>query len=153
MEAMRIVNEEGIKVKLFLYGEFENDYRIQDDVLSYVFYKGRIDLVNNVNDYEILYKHDVFVVPTKWKAEGISGSVQDALSLGKPIIASRHNNNEKMIQDEYNGLIFNKDDPKELAECILKLFLNRDLIYVFGSNSLKEADKYRVEKVLSKVDL
>lgn len=153
MEAMRIVNREKVRARLFLYGTFEEKWSIPEDVMSYVFYKGKLDLVNGTDDYERLYKHDVFVFPSKWKAESLSSSVQDALAVGKPVIASRHNLNEKMVIDGYNGLIFGKDNHKELADCIMKLYFNRDLIDIFGNNSLKEADKYRIESVLSEVDL
>lgn len=153
MDAMRIINRGQERAILSLYGAYEAGWEIPEDVKSYAFYKGKPDLIDSLDHYDELYQYDIYIFPSRWRAEGLSGSLQDALAVGKPIIASKHNMNDKIVKDGYNGLLFETDNSEELAKCIMKLYENRKLIETMGKNSLKEADKYRVEIVLSEVDL
>lgn len=151
--AVHKVNKEKVRCKLFLYGECVEGYDLKNELSEYIFFMGRLNLMDSLSDYDLLKQHDVFVFPTKWIAEGLSGSMIDALALGKPILATRHNINDKLITDGENGYMFEKDDTDALEQLILKLYNNQELIYQLGNQSLLRVESFRVENVLGKVGL
>lgn len=153
LKAVDMVNATNIKCKLYLYGDFEDGYKIAESTDDSVVYGGKLNLVDSFNDYEILKKHDVFIFPSKWRAEGLSGSLLDALAIGKPVIATRHNFNEKMVREGYNGYLFDIDNVKQLMQCITKLYDNQNIIYEFGNHSLLIADEFRIENVLDGIGI
>ena len=152
IEGVDELAKEGLHVRLDLFGELEEGYDIpmSDEHIKYC---GKLNLVGSFKDYEILRREELYAFPTKWKGEGLSSSVQDVLAVGKPIIATRHNLNDMMVKDGYNGFLFEIDNVNELKGLIKKFYYHRDLIYEMGKNSLKMADQFRIENVLSSVNL
>lgn len=151
--AVNEVNKDKVQCKLFFYGDCGKNYDLESRLNEYIIYGGKLNLMDSMEDYEILREHDIFVFPTKWIAEGISGSMEDALALGKPILATRHNLNDKLVKDGENGYLFEVDNVLALKELIIKLYKNQKLIYEMGNVSLSIAENFRVENVLGGLKL
>lgn len=151
IRAIERVNSDFVRYVLHLYGEIDDNYQLKTN--ENIVYEGRIDLVGSLDDYDKLHKYDIFVFASKWRAEGISGSMLDALALGMPILASKHNLNGEFVSEGVNGHLFDKDDDSRLAELLIQLYENQNKIIEFGNNSLKLAEKYRVENVLNGINI
>ena len=63
---------------------------------------------------EFLISGDIFVFPTKFKNECFPLSLLEALSVGLPKILQERRNS-KIINDKVNGLLCEKDNPRDLA--------------------------------------
>ncbi len=66
----------------------------------------------------------ICVVPSLW--EGFGYVCAEAMSCGKPVIASRVGGLAEMIQDGTSGVLFEPGNSQELAQHIIELLQNRD---------------------------
>lgn len=78
---------------------------------------------------------------------GVSLAVLEAMSLGKPVIASRTGGIPEAINNEYNGLIV-ETNPECVAESITRLILSQENRYLLGSNARKTIeDRFMWSKI------
>jgi glycosyltransferase involved in cell wall biosynthesis len=102
--------------------------------------------VGNVSDWYA--KADAIVIPSTSEIQSI---VQlESLAFGKPIIAADSASNKELIVDGVNGLLFEKDNPKDFAEKIEKM-ADEKLRRKFSKNSLKLAKEHSIEKTAEKL--
>lgn len=148
LDAVKLLNHEKIRFEVHLYGDIFNDIDIASQLNEYIFYDGKIDLLDRDDNYDILRQYDIFIFPTEWKGEGLSGAIQDALALGKPIVATRHLLNDKMVFDGENGYLFEKGNLKHLTEILEGFYKNQSQIILLGNRSLEIAEQFRAEIVL-----
>lgn len=59
--------------------------------------------------------------------EGLSQSLLEAMAMGVPVIATNAAGNPDLIQDGENGLLFENEQPQELAEKITQLMKDKAL--------------------------
>lgn len=70
--------------------------------------------VSNIVDY--YHKCAAFCLPSIY--EGFPNVVCEAMSCGKPVLCSRICDNGKIVKDNYNGLLFDPNNPVDIAEKI-----------------------------------
>ncbi len=68
--------------------------------------------------------------------EGLPRVLLEAMSFGKPLIASDISGVREIIEDNVNGYIIDPDNPLQLAEKLIYLYENRRLIDKMGQESL-----------------
>lgn len=151
VQAVNELKDDGICCKLTFYGDVDKNFPMDTMLNDFIVYEGYLDLVEDLSSYDMLRNHDLFVFPSKWEGEGFAGALIDAMSLGKPIIASRHNAIPNIVKDNVTGLLFEKGNISELKKKIIYFYENRSQLDIFGKRSLKEARKYDVEAVLSNI--
>jgi len=106
-------------IKIYFAGEGSTMSVAQDlvaeiDVTDQVIFLGQRTDVK-----ELLSSFDVFVLSSKY--EGLPISIIEAMSVRLPIIASNVGGVKELVFDGVNGLLFDADDHKELAEKISAL--------------------------------
>lgn len=156
LSALDKINQEKIIVEFHLYGIFENGYEEKSKIKERgdVVYHGAINLIDGISEYDKLKQHDIFVFPSKWKAESISSAMIDAVALGKPILATDLNLNYLFINEtDINGFLFPIDDSDKLREYIEFFYFNQEYISKYGMSSYRVADKFRVENAIKALDL
>lgn len=72
---------------------------------------------NNVRDY--YWASDLFVLASR--TEGLSVALLEAMACGLPAIVSRVGGSPDLVQDGENGLLFDSDEHRQLAECIFAM--------------------------------
>ncbi len=87
---------------------------------SPVRYHGRIEDVANA-----MNAMDAVVIPSLWE-EAFPYSALEAMSLGKPILATKSGGLPEMVQEGVNGHLFEKRDSARLAEIITELASSPD---------------------------
>lgn len=80
---------------------------------------------------------DIFVMPSI--SEGHCVSILEAMSSGKPIVASAIPANAESVIDGVNGLLVPPRDPKALTDAILALLRDNPARQKFGGNSRERA--------------
>ena len=80
---------------------------------------------------------DVFIMPSL--QEGLSVAIMEAMSCGKPIIASKIRGNVDLIDDKKGGILVNPKDVFGFVEAIKYFYKMKD--------NLKEYEFYNTEKV------
>lgn len=71
------------------------------------------------NPIDVVSASDVLVSPST--RTHFSRPVVEAWGMSKPVVASRTEHMQKLIEDGIDGLLFNVGDPEDLARCIIRL--------------------------------
>jgi len=97
---------------------------------------------------------DIIVVPSIIDSlgfqEGLPVVLLEALTLGKPIISSRTKGVMEVVKENYNGVLVDQKDSKQISSEILKLFENPSLIEKLSKNALKSSKKYDWDIIANK---
>ncbi|GIM33801.1 glycosyltransferase family 4 protein [Paraclostridium bifermentans] len=104
--------------------------------------------------FKIIEKSRAIIVPSMWY-EGFPMTITESFSLGVPVIGSKLGNIESIIDDRYNGLLFNANNSKDLIHLVEKLFYNEDLNKELGNHAYKTFYDYYTDeenyKILQKI--
>lgn len=156
-EAIKIVKDINNKLniekkcKLDIYGPINEDYKkefykLVNENREYVEYKGIIPYKDAVY---VLKQYFLLLFPTKYKTEGIPGTIIDAYASGVPILASKWENFNEVIVENKTGFGYefeNEEDFFLKLENILKKPL--DEIFEIKKNCLIKAKEYMPEIAL-----
>lgn len=93
---------------------------------------------------------DIFVMPSL--QEGLSVALMEAMSCGKPIIASKIRGNVDLIDDGKGGILVSATDINSYAEAILKLSANKDLQRTYGNYNIEKVKQFDLHKVINQID-
>lgn len=66
-----------------------------------------------------LHAIDIFVLPST--SEAFSNSLMEAMASGCAAVASRVGGNPELVHDDVTGLLFEKQNPSDLARCLTRL--------------------------------
>lgn len=119
LNAIRMAHEQNSKIKGLFVGEGDMDEKVDalisechmgDYLFRSKFRTDVPDLLNAVN---------VYCLPSLW--EGLSIALLEAMAMGKAIVATPTDGTREVIVDEQNGLVIPYEQPKVLAEAIIRL--------------------------------
>jgi glycosyltransferase involved in cell wall biosynthesis len=100
--------------------------------------------------YERLFTWSIFVLASKW--EGFGLVLVEAMASGTPVIASNVDAIPEIIDDGRTGLLFQVNNPADLAEKILKLIKDQELSNQLVENASKEIDRFSISKMVNELD-
>jgi glycosyltransferase involved in cell wall biosynthesis len=127
-------------VKLVVVGDGPLRYEYleileNDRTEPYVEFIGEIPTPELGNHYSAC---DIFLMPSRrLPSDGLNVVVPEAMACARPIVASRVGGNDLVVFDGRNGYLHEEDDPKQLADCVVRLARNPELSRELGNNSLK----------------
>lgn len=147
-KAIKILKDAGSKITLLTSG-LMHDYRGKSKYVERLQkYVVENELTENIKFLGLIPYNDVLGLIKKSLAvinpsffEGWSSTVEEAKSIGKPVILSDIPVHRE--QNPLNGFYFKPDDERELAE-VLEIFLNRDV------RLLRKPTKYDLLNALNK---
>lgn len=76
------------------------------------------------NVRELLAAADAFVLPSRW--EGLPMALLEAMMAGLPVIATRVQGVEEVVENGVQGILVPLESPEELAKAILQLLSDSD---------------------------
>lgn len=139
LRAIALLKEQGVSVNLRAVGPFETP-EYQAEVYALVDELGigdRIEWTGFQQDVnEQLQKMDVFVLPSLY-GEGLPMVVLEAMANGVPVVASCVEGIPEAVRHQTDGLIFEPNEPADLAEKLSQIVGNVSLWRKFGKNSLE----------------
>ncbi len=100
---------------------------------------------------ELLSVIDIFVLPSLW--EGMPNVVLEAMSAGKPVIATDTGGSKDIIDNGINGVLVEPGNSEALAEAILKLLedpVQRQRLGESAREKIKE--RFPIDKMVSKTE-
>lgn len=109
-------------------------------------YKGAVPADESV---KILKDYFLLLFPTRFKTEGIPGTIIDAYAAGLPVVSSRWNSFSDVIDDHTTGIGYNFDDFAELSEVLLNILLNPESILKMKCACVAKARDYSAETAVS----
>lgn len=112
-----------------------------------VIFKGRVKS-SEIN--EMLAQADILVLASLY--EGLSHTLLESLSFGKPCIASNIGGNPEVISHGYNGLLFNPYDHNELKRLILMLVNDSNYYNKLADGAAESSLKFNIVNNFKKVE-
>jgi glycosyltransferase involved in cell wall biosynthesis len=97
--------------------------RLSEEVNGKVYFRGFIPRPELVDLY---YDADVFAFAPIWN-EGFGIPPVEAMAAGVPVVATRSGAIPEIVRDQQTGFLVSKNDPRALAEGILKLLHDDNL--------------------------
>lgn len=153
VKALKILIKSGIQLKLLLIGPIEkrnnaliNDYLNDIEVKDYIQHINWID-IGELRSYMKVTDISISpIVKNEQHEAGVANKVFQYMMFGKPIIVSNCRPQAKVIQEEKCGLVFESENPGDLAEKIKTLMNNPGLTREMGENGQKAIfNKYNTD--------
>ena len=152
ISAVNDINSDPRNIKkcfLDIYGPITNEYKesisgIIDN--EYINYKGVVDSKNSLN---ILKNYYMQIFPTRYYTEGIPGSIIEGYFSGIPVIASKWESFDDLIDEKSTGIGFEFRNKEDLKSQILWAMRNEKKVTEMKMNCLEKSYQYQTEKVIS----
>lgn len=91
-------------------------------------------------------KYSLFVLPSRY--EGFPLVLVEAMNFGLPCVGFPIAGNTTVIQNGKNGLLAEERTPKCLANTILEIIGNEDLLKTMSNNAIDSVKRYEKENVM-----
>ncbi len=140
VEALSLLPKETLKNSKFILmgGVLQGHEHLLDDLKEKISIGGLNDFVE-IKGFapdiaDAMNEADVCLVPSVMK-DPFPTTVLEAMSAGKPVIATDHGGAKEAIINGKTGYLINYNKPKVFAEKISKLITDQSLINTFGNNA------------------
>ncbi|MEK6916984.1 MAG: glycosyltransferase, partial [Nanoarchaeota archaeon] len=148
VEALKLISEQRIKLMLLGTGPLERKLR---SVILRNRLEDRFVLAGYVDDLPGQYSMpDVYVHPSKIELEGMV--VMEAMSCGLPILVSNSEESASRFFVANNGMLFDPDNPIELASRMIEMAGSHKKLKGFSKESIKSAKEHDINKSVSKLE-
>ncbi|MHA1251158.1 MAG: glycosyltransferase family 4 protein [Candidatus Helarchaeota archaeon] len=144
IKAFNLVSTKYNNLELIIVGEGHLKAKIKEMIEQYDL-QNRIHLIGAVKHKkipQILKISKMVIVPSIILFEGYPTVIQEAFSLGIPVIASDLEGLNDFIEDRISGILFKPKNYNDLANKIDFLLNNKDIMYKIKKESKKIAIKY-----------
>jgi len=134
--------------KLIIIGRGPLEKKIKSQI-SNLKLKGKVKLIDRLSHDELMTyfgSSNMFVLNTGY--EGLSHMILEALSMELPVITTNVCGNPEIVKNNYNGLLIEYNNKKQLKNAILKLWEDKKLQKKFIKNGKKTLDGFKLEKML-----
>lgn len=158
LDAVNILNKQGKDVRFIYAGKFESEeYRQEflDKIKSYrledkVEYKG---VVTGEDKKKIFLAADVFCFPSFFSSESFGIVLLEGMMYQMPLVASRWRGIQSVVEEGKNGFLVDIKNAEQIADCLLRLYEDRDLLTLFGKESRRLfVEKYELNKYLQQME-
>jgi glycosyltransferase involved in cell wall biosynthesis len=96
-------------------------------------------------------KASIVVMPSIW-VEAFGGVILEAMSVGRPVIGTKVGGIPEVIDDGVNGYLVEPGNADQIAEKVIKLFSDENLLKDFGRNAREHAENFSIENYVEKLD-
>ena len=131
IKAMPEILKKYPRVKCLLVGKGKDEEYFRKLAVALKIERNIIFWGEENNPKDLLNRMDIFCFPSF--AEGLSRSLLEAMALEKPIVASNIEGNTELILVNKTGLLFEKDNPNDLAEKIMQILDFPDFAKTIGA--------------------
>jgi glycosyltransferase involved in cell wall biosynthesis len=104
-----------------------------------------------MNDAYAFLQHSV--IAPDGNAEGTPLAILEAGAAGLPVVSTRHEGIADVIEHEVNGLLVNEFDIDAMAEAMIRLINNKNLVEELGTNARKKIERaYNLSDHIQKLE-
>ena len=150
IKAHKLLLDDGINNKLILVGRggAEREYR---QLISELGVEKSVDVLGyKENPYPYILKSDVFVLSSDH--EGLPTVICEAMSLGKPIVATQCSGAIELVDDNKYGILTKCGDEENLKNSIKILLTNNDLLTKYSTISEMRSDIFNKYTVMKQIE-
>lgn len=143
IEALKQINNPRIHLAIAGDGELREYLERKIDKLGL---KNQIHLLGYRTDVNKLCNSaDAFIMPSL--QEGLSVAIMEAMSCGKPIIASKIRGNIDLIDDNKGGILVNPKDVSGFIKAITCFYEMKDNLKKYGLYNIDKVQEFDIGKV------
>jgi glycosyltransferase involved in cell wall biosynthesis len=141
IDSFKHLTSNQIEIKVTLIGKVESkEFREQIEKHINEIDKSNVQfeftgVLTGKKKIEKVYRSDIFLFPSYFESEGLPGSIIEAMSLEKPIIATKWRGIPSLVSNGENGFLVDTHSPEQVAEAIEKYIGNRELVPIHGKKS------------------
>ena len=135
IEAMRLLKQRGIKARWYVLGEGEERRKLEELIGRYGLRQDFLLLGAVSNPYPYYARTDLYVHATRF--EGKSIAIQEAQSLGCPVLVSDSSGNRGQVTDGVDGRMC-KLTPESVCDIITEMLSDREKMKLYGENEEKK---------------
>jgi len=133
LEAFNLLIRSGKKAHLLLVGSGPDEQKLKDSVQtfglsSYITFYGEAEWERAI---QLMSLMDIVVVPSRFEGFGLTAA--EAMSAGKPVVASDTSGLKEVVVNSETGILFPVDDVTVLKEALVKLIAVPQLRSRFGA--------------------
>jgi glycosyltransferase involved in cell wall biosynthesis len=100
---------------------------------------------------DVLAATDIYCLPSLW--EGLPIGLLEAMAMKKAVIASAVDGTKELIKDGVNGLFIEPQNSTQLAESVIRLHQDKELISQLGDQALETVKKsYCINNMTKEVE-
>ena len=149
IKALRDIRKRVPSVRLLLVGEgalmdyyksLAKELKV-DDAVDFMGFRKDVDKIAKISDIAVASSY----------REGLPVNVMEAMSCGKPVVATNNRGHRELIENGYNGFLLEKNDAGIFAEKIIELYKSVTLRRKFKKIALKKIAEYRLENVMKEL--
>ncbi|MGN8844465.1 glycosyltransferase family 4 protein [Niallia sp. HCP3S3_B10] len=156
LEAICILKKTNYKMKFHFAGAFfsleeENNFHSyikEHDIEEYIIYH---NIVEKEQKRDLLYKCEIFILPTYYKKEGQPISIIEAMGNGLAIITTRHAGIPDIVS-ESNGALIYPQSPNEIVQSLINLSDKNSLIDIAKNNRDYTLTKFKEVHYIERLD-
>lgn len=124
IEKINAINK-GHNYTLDIFGGIEKDFEVEfNEALNKTIHSHYCGVVDCDKTVETLINYDCLLFPTKYKTEGIPGTIVDAFASALPIVCSDWKMRKDLIKNGFNGEVFEFDNFESFVDVLNKLINN-----------------------------
>ncbi|HYT37492.1 MAG TPA: glycosyltransferase family 4 protein [Ktedonobacteraceae bacterium] len=97
-------------------------------------------------DLDTYYEKASLVVVPSIVADAFPLVILEAMSAGRPVIGTNIGGIPEIIDDKVDGYLVEPENPEQIADKVIKLFQEANLLKELGRNARKKAEKFSIEK-------
>lgn len=150
LDAMKILKEKEINVKLILAGDGPLKNKIlsvikENDLQSHIEYIGRI---NKEEKHTYYCSLDMLVMPaitTPNDQDGIPVVLMEAVSYGLPIIATNVSGIPEICKNNYNGKLIPEKDTEAIANAIIEISESSENRNMYSAGAKKTFEAFNID--------
>lgn len=158
IEAMRILKEKNLNVKLIIIGEGPEEKTLRSKAQSFGL-SNEIEFLHFKPKGDLNYFYnlcDVFVLPSITdsigRQEGLGLVLLEAMNCKKPVVGTNSGGIPDVVKDGETGLLVPEKDPEALANAIEKLLRDKKLATKLAENGYNYVlDNFSISKIANKV--
>lgn len=150
VETIKRINSERAIYKLDIYGPIDEGYRDEFELLKQEFDENisYCGVVESNRTRDVVKNYFLQVFPTKFKTEGIPGSIIDSYCAGVPVIAAEWNSCHDIVDEGETGVSFELGNFEAMEELLLKAAENPEKINNMKLNCLSKAKIYDADNAI-----
>jgi glycosyltransferase involved in cell wall biosynthesis len=118
---------------------------------------GSINFTGSVpnNEIEKYYMNSSIVVVPSICMDNSPIVIYEALSFGKPVIATNRGGIPELIKNGFNGFLVNANNPKEIADAVINILNenNAELYSVISKNAILSSHQYNIDKHIDNLEM
>lgn len=146
VEAASIVSRKRRDIKFMILGKGPLESYIRQQITRLGLNETVVlcGFIENVYNYMVSF--DMVVIPSRW--EGFPVVALEAMACGKPVIATTTGDLPEIVEHGITGLLVEPENPKEMADAILKVASNEKMREEMGKNAMIRVENFSLENMV-----